>query len=263
MKTLILSDVHLEPNFISRYETFFQSLESICYDQLFILGDLFESWVGDDSAEKADLWLSKKFFSIKKPLNFLHGNRDFLIGNSFCKKAGFKLIQDPMIRMGDWRLWLSHGDEWCLSDLEYQNFRRTVRKSEWKKMFLGLSIKERKRLAGIYRQNSIDNFHNNSDSKILNIDQDIVRSIFVKNKIDLIIPGHTHTPGIHIDKSHCRVVTSDWDQQGSGIAVLLSEKKNKITVTLVKLHPSIQPRIVDRIKKTKKYPNWNRDVELG
>ena len=152
MSSCFISDLHLDHKREDIKEALFKFLDSdaLEFKNLYILGDLFEVWIGDDFEDNFtnQVILRLKQFSLKdKNIFIMHGNRDFLLGEEFTKKCGAKLISDPLILDSEGKkIMLSHGDIFCTDDLEYQNFKEEVRNDMWQKEFLAKDLKDSQQL---------------------------------------------------------------------------------------------------------------------
>ena len=153
MSIFFISDLHLEqnkPHLTKAFENFINSKVN-SHDELFILGDFFEQWIGDDN-EDSFIRGIKNTLKLKTAgglkIYFMHGNRDFLIGDKFCKEVGAKLLEDPFIfNLNEKKIMLMHGDSLCTDDKDYQEFRNLVRNENWQKDFLSKNLKEIKEVA--------------------------------------------------------------------------------------------------------------------
>ncbi len=220
-----ISDLHLhaadEPTF-EAFQSFLNRPRNHRADALFILGDLFEVWVGDDAIDDSDLFLNRcvtslREFSTATPVFFLCGNRDFLLGDLAQQRFGMQALRDPTALVMHNRHWLlSHGDELCLDDQDYQQFRRMVRSPEWRAEFLTRPLSERKAVALDMRRRSEARKKSMAHDPELwaDVDPQAARSWLEAASADTLIHGHTHRPGSH-DLGHGlrRVVLSDWDAQ--------------------------------------------------
>ena len=161
MATYFISDLHLEKIESSISTIFSEFLERLDEDdQLYILGDLFESWIGDDNVSELSVFVVNQLKLLSKKgiqVSIMHGNRDFLIGNDFCDAASIQLINDPcIIDINDEKAMLTHGDQFCTDDHEYQAFRSVVRNPIWQKDFLNFPISKREKIAGETKNASKD-----------------------------------------------------------------------------------------------------------
>ena len=191
-------------------------------EALYILGDLFESWVGDDAADpdqRAALAGIKALTSSGVPCFVMHGNRDFLLGPGFCAMTGARLLPDPLIvTLYGERVLVMHGDALCTDDRAYQRLRATVRDPEWQREFLALSIAARRSLAGAARVGS--QAHTAAlDYAIADVNPDSVAAALRAAGTSTLLHGHTHRPAIHpldVDGRACtRIVLGDWHARGS------------------------------------------------
>lgn len=213
--TLFISDIHLNqktPEVTKSFITFVQT--KACQSQaLYILGDLFEYWLGDDVndvlAETVATALTELSNSGTK-IYYMHGNRDFLIGENYAKKSGFEILPDPTIHKIHNQRWiLTHGDSLCTDDYEYQKIKKIIRTPEWQNDFLEKSVEQRIEFAEKARQKS-QKHTLLADQKIMDVNPIAVKNMFNENNISYCIHGHTHRPAIHSHNSHIRAVLADW-----------------------------------------------------
>lgn len=190
-------------------------------DALYILGDLFEYWIGDDSNQHENVIEALKKLTNRHIQVFLmHGNRDFLIGSAFEKKTGAVLLNDPiLVEIFGKKILLCHGDTLCTDDIEYQSFRDKIRSESWKNEFLKKSLSERVSIANEFRKESELNKKKKS-LEIMDVNLDEVnRTLIQFNYPDFLIHGHTHRPNQHsinLDGHQIqRIVLGDWYEQGS------------------------------------------------
>ena len=228
MSAVFISDLHLhesDPTLFSKFEMFLSS-KIYGFNNLYILGDLFETWIGDDDESK----FNKKVIEILKKVSadgmkvfLMHGNRDFLIGESFCSTINAELLSDYHIyEDGDSKILLLHGDTLCTDDIRYQEFRKLVRTESWKGDFLSKSLKERIDIASGLREMSNEETENKKN-EIMDVNLESVRKISNKFNIEKMIHGHTHRPFIHQDENLLRVVLSDWDNEVNYATVINGE----------------------------------------
>lgn len=227
MITYFISDIHLHKGSELQSELLLKFL-STCgptADAIYILGDLFALWLGDDLNESYSLSLItalRKLSDHGVPLYFMHGNRDFLAGSQFCKMTGCKLLTDPcVINLYGSPTLLTHGDLLCTADVNYQYFRLIVQNRFIKKLFLKFPITLRKKLA-FWIQSRINN-KIAKKSEIYDVVPTSVEQWFNKYNVQLIIHGHTHKPAIHNSDSKTRIVLGDWNDT---TAQILAYKKN-------------------------------------
>jgi UDP-2,3-diacylglucosamine hydrolase len=224
MAILFISDLHIDaarPDITGQFVQFLGGAASGA-EALYILGDLFESWVGDDAPDAGQdeaLDAIRSLTARGVPCFVMHGNRDFLLGETFCKRSGAQLLPDPVIMtlFGEPVL-VTHGDALCTDDRAYQRLRATVRDADWQRRFLGLSIGQRRALAGAARTGS--QAHTASIAyTIADVSAGSVAAAMRAAGVSTLLHGHTHRPGIHpfsVDGRACtRIVLGDWYTQGS------------------------------------------------
>ena len=226
MTRLFVSDVHLDAGAPEAVEQFLEFLRTHAADAeaLYILGDLFETWVGDDDPDPAKLRICAGLRALTANgvgCFVLHGNRDFLIGRDFCRKTGTRLLADPVVADLDGeRVLLTHGDALCTDDRSYQELRSTVRTPEWQRRFLALPVADRELLANQARAGS-KNHISRAVPNIMDVNEDAVSTAYRATRVRRIIHGHTHRPGIHdtaIEGEPAqRLVLGAWYEQGSYI----------------------------------------------
>lgn len=216
----IIADLHLNesrPQTIGLFKTF---LNNISHEgnALFILGDFFDYWVGDDvtSHMQEDIIKALSYAHYKGlTIYFMHGNRDFLIGKTFAQKSKVTLINDPyLLQLKHKDILLMHGDLLCTDDKSYQMFRLIVRNTLVKKLYLSLSAKMRQRIAQKIRAKSKQK---NEKYKIIDVTSKGIKRYLGDNK--LLIHGHTHLFNTHHEKNHTRYVLGDWFTTGSYIHI--------------------------------------------
>jgi UDP-2,3-diacylglucosamine hydrolase len=221
---LFVSDVHLDasaPRAVAQFLEFLQA-HAARAEALYILGDLFEAWVGDDEtdADKARVCSALRTLTARGVACFvLHGNRDFLLGRDFCASTGCRLLADPVIAQFDGeRVLLTHGDALCTGDHSYQELRSIVRTPQWQRRFLALPLADRELLANQARAGSRQHT-SRTIPYIMDVDPDAVTAAYRATRVHRIIHGHTHRPGIHdtsVDGAPAqRIVLGAWYEQGS------------------------------------------------
>jgi UDP-2,3-diacylglucosamine hydrolase len=217
-----ISDLHLDeskPKTTKLFHTFIKQIikENINGTEVYILGDLFESWIGDDYDnpfhDEIKLLLTSMSNSGVKVF-FLFGNRDFLIGETFLSKTGIELLDDPaLLTINEKQVLITHGDQMCLDDHDYQNFRAMVRNPEWQQEFLSFPISKRLKIAGEAKDASKQS-KQEKVIEIMDVNDKAVAAIFNEHQIDLMIHGHTHRPMKHEivvgGKAYYRYVLGDW-----------------------------------------------------
>lgn len=212
----LISDLHLQASEPATVEAWQGYLETTPADAVFILGDLFEVWVGDDAATlpgfEARCAEVLRAASGRRPVFFMHGNRDFLLGADFAARCGMTLIADPTVLVLHGERWLlSHGDALCLEDKDYLRFRAQVRTPAWQQALLARPLEERRTLARSVRAQSEDR-KRSPDMVWADVDADAARDWLRQAGATSLVHGHTHRPAIH-DLGHGmrRIVLSDWD----------------------------------------------------
>ena len=219
MKPRFVSDIHLSekrPDLTNAFKVFLNESKEAC-THLFILGDLFEIWIGDDDDNlfHKDIKTTLSKFVLDGPeVFFMHGNRDFLIGKTFANEVGISIISDPYsLDINGLKTILSHGDFLCTDDSDYIEFRNNVRSEEWQKDFLAKSIDERNEIANLLRSES-KNATSEKSLEITDTNLETVNNFIQENNPDIFIHGHTHRPKIHQHNLTKRVVLGDWDKYG-------------------------------------------------
>ncbi|MCY7296596.1 UDP-2,3-diacylglucosamine diphosphatase [Alteromonas sp. a30] len=202
-------------------------------DALYVLGDLFEAWIGDDdinpfTTHVADAF--KQFSETGKPIYFIHGNRDFLIREAFAKRAGFTLLPErTVIDLYGTPTLIMHGDELCTRDVEYQKFRKKARGWWWPRLMLLFPLWKRREIAQKGREKSQSNT-SNLQQAIMDVTPEEVVKAMQEANVTRLIHGHTHRPAIHDISVHLagksekaqRIVLGDWYTQGSVLKVSAS-----------------------------------------
>lgn len=200
-ETLFISDVHLDParpDITRRFLDFLDQRAALA-SALYILGDLFELWIGDDDSS---VWLTPitlglTRLSARVPVYFLHGNRDFLIGCTWASHTGMVLLPEAkVIDLYGEPVLLMHGDTLCTDDIAYQRLRTRVRNRLVQRAFLTLSPKLRQRLAQRLRQRS-EQAIGSKPSAIMDVNTDAITSVMRHHQVRRLIHGHTHRPGVH------------------------------------------------------------------
>ena len=223
-RTLFISDLHLDPSrpaIVAQFERFLSGVAPGA-DALYILGDLFEYWVGDDGlALPFPRRMAERLHaaSARVPTFFMHGNRDFLAAERFARETGASLVDDPMmIDLYGTRTLLLHGDTLCTDDTGYQAFRAQVRNPAWQKATLALPIEERLVLANRMRLES-EGAKQAAALEIMDVAPAAVERAFADSGCDLMIHGHTHRPARHVHlvdgTERVRWVLADWYERGS------------------------------------------------
>lgn len=224
MATFFISDLHLEggqPD-IGRQFLAFLETEIRRGDALYILGDLFESWIGDDDPDPHYATVKKALRAVSDDgitIRFMHGNRDFLIGDGFAADTGAELLADPhRLELYGEEVLLTHGDALCTDDVKYQEVRSITRNPDWQARMLAKPLAERQAIAAQARADS--RAHGGSiDPAISDVSQQAVLALLRSHGVATLLHGHTHRPDIHhflLDgKPARRIVLGDWYEQGS------------------------------------------------
>ena len=226
MRALFISDLHLAENRPQANEAFFSFLESDARgaDALYILGDLFEYWIGDDDLGDPFNGIVAGLLKTFPGRKFvMHGNRDFLMGRRFCEASGSVLLKDPAVHdIGGEKTLLMHGDTLCTDDVDYQAWRKTARSEAWQHDFLAQPIKERRREIEALRQKSRDVIAA-KPAQIMDVNDSAVRQALDAHGVRRLIHGHTHRPGRHTVKTPAgpaeRWVLPDWYGPGGYLEV--------------------------------------------
>lgn len=222
-QTLFISDLHLDhkrPHIIEAFCRFLQDISDT--DALYILGDLFEYWIGDDDPA---IGLQPVIDALRKlslagtPIYFIHGNRDFLVGKSFAKATRCKLLaEETIIDLYGTPTLIMHGDTLCTDDIAYQKYRAKARNKWIQKFILLLSVKQRLKLAEKLRNKSISATQD-KHPEIMDVNQHAVEQVMLTHNVEYLIHGHTHRPAIHDliinGSARQRIVLGDWYDQGS------------------------------------------------
>lgn len=226
--TLFISDLHLHESrpAITRLFIDFLASEARRARALYILGDLFEAWIGDDAVGDHDWEVIQAMAALTDsgvPGYFMRGNRDFLIGDEFARQTGFEILSDPTtVRIDGEDVLLMHGDSLCIDDEDYMTFQALVRSEEWQRDFLSKSIPERIEFAKKARAES--QAHGQQTAmEIMDVNKTEVIKAMKQAGVRRFIHGHTHRPAIHdfeLDGQPAqRIVLGDWYEQGSVLRV--------------------------------------------
>jgi UDP-2,3-diacylglucosamine hydrolase len=224
IRTAIISDLHLDSNHEETYLLFVHLLKQIQgnTERLYIAGDLFEKWIGDDDNSPFCLDVVQQLKNLSDSgvsLFIMHGNRDFLLGKGFIESTQSQLLSDPaVIDLYGEKVLLSHGDLLCTDDRNYQILRRTVRKSWLQKIFLALPLSLRSAIGHRMRKQS-QYAQLNKSLSVMDANPKAIQKMMSRYEADLLIHGHTHRPNLQIFLSsgqyHRRIVLSDWGSQGN------------------------------------------------
>jgi UDP-2,3-diacylglucosamine hydrolase len=222
--TLFVSDLHLDPERPAVTGLFLAFLAGQAgqADALYILGDLFEAWIGDDDNSPLNQAVCtglKQCADAGTPVYVMHGNRDFLLGERFASQAGCTLLDDPsVIELYGTPTLLMHGDLLCTDDIEYMKFRETVRDDAWQADLLARSLEERRAMAREMREASHEQTAGKPEA-IMDVNARTVTETMSRYRVRRLIHGHTHRPGVHElavnGEPAQRIVLGDWYEQGS------------------------------------------------
>lgn len=235
MSTLLISDLHLTEERPAANERFISLLEEKgrAADALYILGDFFEYWIGDDDlAAPFNAVIASLLKDLTRrgvPVYLMHGNRDFLIGEGFCAATGASLLQDPtVLEIAGVKTLLMHGDTLCTDDLDYQAWRRKARDSAFQAAFLAKPLAERRQQVHQMREKSRQVVQEKT-AEIMDVNDEAVRQALRGHGVRRLIHGHTHRPGRHaieVDGQRCeRWVLPDWYGRGGYLQLARGEPK--------------------------------------
>jgi UDP-2,3-diacylglucosamine hydrolase len=214
-----ISDLHLQPSEPETFEAWRRFMRETPADAVFILGDLFEVWVGDDAAHEpgflADCAAVLREAATHADVFFMHGNRDFLVGDEFLGACGTTLLADPTVLDFNGQRWLlTHGDALCLGDTEYLQFRAQVRAPAWQEEFLAKPLAERQAIGRALREQS--EARKRSGAQYADVDTDAAGQWLDAARAKSMIHGHTHRPADHaLPAGRSRTVLSDWDARAT------------------------------------------------
>lgn len=222
-RTLFIADLHLcqqEPAITAGFLAFLQREAPHC-DALYILGDLFEAWIGDDDPEPLHQQIAAALHHLNVPLYFIHGNRDFLLGKAYARACGMTLLPEEQVleRYGH-RVLILHGDTLCTDDVGYQRFRAKVHQRWLQRLFTALPLFLRQRIAARMRDGS-KQANQHKSVAIMDVNAQAVESTMLRQQSTIMIHGHTHRPAIHRfllrGQPAERAVLGAWHQRGSMI----------------------------------------------
>ena len=229
MTTLFISDLHLDAERPAITELFgrFIDEEARGAQALYILGDLFEAWVGDDDPSETGDFVATKLRALHDagvPVSFIRGNRDFLLGADYARRAGMAILPDPaVVVLYGKPVLLMHGDLLCTDDVAYQQFRTQTRDPDWQARFLSQPLAAR--IAFAAQARAASRAHQSglrargTMETITDVAPATVAATFSRYGIDTLIHGHTHRPAVHDGEGGTRIVLGDWYEQGSVLRV--------------------------------------------
>lgn len=225
---LFISDLHLDPSRPAVTQAFCSFLANAARESssLYILGDLFEYWIGDDQPKfgvESVIFELKVLTDSGVPVFFICGNRDFLLGSDFAASTGIELLDDEVVvDLFGTRTVILHGDTLCTDDVDYLSLRSMLRNEAWQSEFLGLSIENRVKQAQALRDQSQKETKAKSEY-ITDVNQQAVEECMSRHAVSRMIHGHTHRPAVHefelSGEAAQRVVLGDWYDQGSVLRV--------------------------------------------
>ena len=222
MAVFFISDLHLQPGRPELESAFYQFLDTHIQagETLYVLGDFFDSWIGDDEDDPFYLGVKAKLRDVSSRATtfIMHGNRDFLIGEKFAVDTGMELLPDPhLIELHGENILLMHGDSLCTDDVEYMQFRQQVRGSAWQQHILSLPLEQRRMIAADLRAKS-KSMTSLKAEDIVDVNQAEVEAVLKTHGVKTLIHGHTHRPNRHcfsLDGLNAeRIVLGDWDKTG-------------------------------------------------
>ncbi|QCR36834.1 UDP-2,3-diacylglucosamine diphosphatase [Nissabacter sp. SGAir0207] len=228
MTTLFIADLHLceqEPAITAGFLRFLAG-EARRADALYILGDLFEAWIGDDDPQPLHTQVAQALQALTAhgvPCYFIHGNRDFLVGKRFARASGMTLLpEEQVLDLYGRRLLVMHGDTLCTDDEGYQRFRKKVRNPLIQRIFLSLPLRWRLKIASKMRADS-QQANQSKSMAIMDVNPQAVAAVMQRHQVNWLIHGHTHRPAIHTlalptGEAH-RAVLGAWHHEGWMIAV--------------------------------------------
>ena len=234
MKLAFISDLHLSEKTIESNQIFFNLMEKWQneLDALYILGDFFDYWLGDDDNNAFIATIEQTLKNFTKPIYFIHGNHDFGIGPDFAKRTGVNLIKDcSVINVGKNKILLSHGDVFCTLDKSYQRFKKFIRNPILLMLLRKTPLKWRLKLKNSLEHGATKQFNQKPATTYLVVDETIARTA-QKLQANVVIHGHTHNPGYYLIKSTygtiARFEIPDWTDRKPGGYVLVEDQNIRI-----------------------------------
>lgn len=222
MRSLFISDLHLghhSPNIVNGFFRFLDD-QAASADQLYILGDFFDAWIGDDDDDSLVEEIKKQLrdYALHHQIFFIHGNRDFLLGERFAQETGITLLpESQVIDLNGEKTLIMHGDTLCTQDAEYLTFRTMVRNPAWQQQVLSLPLPQRRRMAEDLRQKS-KSMNAMKAEDIMDVTAEEVVRVMADAGVQTLIHGHTHRPAKHSlvvnNKDATRWVLGDWGKDG-------------------------------------------------
>lgn len=231
-RTYFISDLHLSPDLPRVTSGFINLLGTIRgAESLYVLGDLFEAWVGDDHRDEYNNRIIAAFQELSDTgtrLYFVHGNRDFLLGEGFARDTGGQLLPDSqVIEAAGQRLLVMHGDQLCTRDEKYMAFRAQSRDPAWQQMMLGNSLEQRLMIASMWRMQSKAN-NSNLPENIMDVTPEDVVRVLHESSVATLLHGHTHRPQEHpltVDgRPARRLVLGDWREDAGEAVIAIADE---------------------------------------
>ena len=216
MSALFISDLHLEVERADITRSFEHFLKEGLHagDTLYILGDLFNVWLGDDHQNNFNDRIMAALLACPAKCYLMHGNRDFLLGEAFCAQSGCELLSDPsIVEIGGEKILLMHGDSLCTRDEAYITARKQLRTAEFRKAFLSRNIEDRQAFANHARSES-QSHTSTANMEIMDVTPEEVEKVMAAQQVQTLIHGHTHRPALHhltvAGRKARRLVLGDW-----------------------------------------------------
>jgi UDP-2,3-diacylglucosamine hydrolase len=214
---LFISDLHLQASHPRTAEAFFRFLaeRAAHAERLYLLGDIFEYWAGDDDLDdpfnRSVAAALRRVSAGGTAVYWLGGNRDFLVGTGFADAAGLTLLPEPHVAtIGGRQVVLVHGDAQCTDDVKYMAFRAQVRDPAWQRQFLAMPLAQRKAIIAGLREGSRA-AHGEKSYEIMDVTPAAIAALHADSGTDVIIHGHTHRPALHEADGKQRYVLPDWE----------------------------------------------------
>jgi UDP-2,3-diacylglucosamine hydrolase len=218
---LLISDLHLQPERAALTEAFLRFLDerALKAQQLYLLGDLFEYWAGDDDLcapfHQQIVAALRRVSDAGVQVFWIAGNRDFLVGSGFADACGLTLLPETwVIEAGGQRIALLHGDAQCTADVKYMEFRAQVRQPAWQQQFLSMPLAQRKQIIAGLREQSKEG-HAGKSYEIMDVTPAAIADVFAQTGTSVMIHGHTHRPALHVVDGKRRYVLPDWEPEST------------------------------------------------
>ncbi len=221
LRALFISDLHLQQAQPAISAAFFDFLEHHARqaEALYLLGDLFEYWAGDDDSDdpyhRSIIAALRRLSEAGTAVYWIAGNRDFLVGAGFAAAAGLTLLAEPhVIELAGQRIVLLHGDAQCSDDERYMAFRAQVRQPGWQQQFLAMPLAQRKAIIAGMREHSRED-QGNKSYEVMDVAPAAIAAVFAETGASVMIHGHTHRPALHCAGATRRYVLPDWEPQAT------------------------------------------------